>query len=59
MGYKYSIRLIHVLKGIDLNKTIKKITLITGPKLEGGGGVNGGSAKNPNFTSFFFGSLPY
>ena len=53
MGSKYSIKLFHVLKGVDLNKTIKKIYLITGPKLGGGGGVSGGSAKSPNFTFFF------
>ena len=27
--------------------------LITGPKLGGGGGVSGGSAKSPNLTFFF------
>ena len=36
-----------------MNKTIKKIDLMTGPKLGGGGGVSGGSAKSPNFTLFF------
>ena len=57
MGSKYSIKLFHVLKGVDLNKTIKKIYLITGPKLGGGGGVSGGSAKSPNVT-FFFEAFP-
>ena len=57
MSYKYSIKLFYVLKGVDLNKTIKKIDLITGPKLGGGGGVSGGSAKSPNFT-FFFEAFP-
>ena len=51
--------LFHVLKGVDLNKTIKKIDLITGPKLGGGGGVSGGSAKSPNLTFFFFEAFPY
>ena len=32
--------------------------LITGPKLGGGGGVSGGSAKSPNLT-FFFEAFPY
>ena len=49
--------LFHVLKGVDLNKTIKKIDLITGPKLGGGGGVSGGSAKSPNLTFFLKPSL--
>ena len=31
----------------------KKIYLITGPKLGGGGGVSGGSAKSQNFTFLF------
>ena len=33
--------LFHVLKGVDLNKTIEKMDLIIGPKLGGGGGVSG------------------
>ena len=53
MSYKYSIKLFYVLKGVDLNNTIKKIDLITGPNLGGGGGVSRGSAKSPNFTFFF------
>ena len=32
--------------------------LITGPKLGGGGGVSGGSAKSPNLTFFFFEAFP-
>ena len=57
MGLKYSIMLFHVLKNVDLNKTIKKIDLIMGPKLGGGGGVSGGSAKSPNFI-FVFEAFP-
>ena len=38
MSYKFSIKLFYVLKGVDLNKTIKKIKLITGPKLGAGEG---------------------
>ena len=57
MGCKYFIKLFNVLRGVDLNKTIKKIYLITGPKLGGGGGVSGGSAKSPNFTFFLKPSL--
>ena len=53
MSYKYSIKLFYVLKGVDLNNTIKKIDLITGPKFGGGGGVSKGSAKSPNLTFFF------
>ena len=29
-----------------------------GPKLGGGGGVSGGSAKSPNLTFFFFEAFP-
>ena len=57
MGLKYSIMLFHVLKNVDLNKTIKKIDPIMGPKLGGGGGVSGGSAKSPNFPFFLKPSL--
>ena len=60
MGRKYFINLFHVLRGVDLNKTMKKIYLMPGPKVGGGGGVNGGSAKSPNlafFPSFFKPSL--
>ena len=32
MGCKYFIKPFHFLRGVDLNKTIKKIDLITGPK---------------------------
>ena len=46
------------MKGGDLNKTINKSDLIVGPKLEGGGGVRGGSAKSPN-PIFFKPSLRY
>ena len=50
--------LFHVLKGVDLNKTIKKNGPDNGPKLGGGGGVSGGSAKSPNLTLFFFEAFP-
>ena len=36
-----------------MNKTIKKIDLITRPKLGGGGGVDGGPAKSLYFTYSF------
>ena len=47
MGCKYFIKLFHVLKGVDLNKTIEKINLI-----RGGGGVKIGSAKSPSLPFF-------
>ena len=51
MGYNHFIIQFHVLWGVDLNNTI------TGPKLGGGGGVSGVTAKGPNFAFFFNPSL--
>ena len=38
---------------LKLKLELGNIDLIKGPKLGGGGGVSGGSAKSPNFTILF------
>ena len=40
------------MTGTELELSLAKIDLITGPKLGGGGGVSGGSTKSQNLTFF-------
>ena len=58
LTFGLSIKPFYVLKGVDLNKTIKKIDLITEPKLKGRGGSAEGQPKAQIWHFFFFEAFP-